>query len=127
MQNAADHYLADKVMTASPGELIGMLYDGAAAAVRVMIRLQESEQWASAVAKSLKAQNILMELRYSMDHDAGGRLAQDLDDIYIWTMSELVRATTQNSVLAAKDALRIIEQLSAAWHEGCLGITPVPA
>lgn len=126
MNDVAEHYLADKVMTASPAELTGMLYDGAAAAVRVMIRLQDDGQWAAAVAKSLKAQNIMMELRFSLDLETGGQLATDLNKLYIWVMSSLVRATTDNDVTPARDSLRVLEQLSGAWQEGCLGVLPSP-
>ena len=127
MQNAADHYLADKVMTAGPATLTGMLYDGAAAAVRGMIRTQEAGQHSAAVTRSLKAQNILMELRCSLDHEAGGRLSADLERLYAWAMASLVRATSDNDVTAARDALQVLEQLASAWQEACVGAVAAPA
>lgn len=123
---AADHYLADRVLTASPAQLTALLYDGAAAAVRGTARLQEAGDHRGALARSLKAQRILLELRGSLDHGAGGQLAGDLDRLYSWCHSELVRATNGRDSAAVKTVLTVVEELGGAWREGCLGV-PQPA
>ncbi|MBC7678438.1 MAG: hypothetical protein H7233_05560, partial [Pseudorhodobacter sp.] len=38
---AADHYLAERVMTASPAELTAMLFDACVGAMKSALRLQQ--------------------------------------------------------------------------------------
>lgn len=126
--NAADHYLTDRVMTASPAQLTDMLFQGAVAALRGAVRMQEAGDFTGALPRSLKAQRILVELRTSLDHAAGGQLATDLDALYAWAHSNLVKANSVRDPRGTRDALGVVEDLATAWREGCVGVaTPVPA
>lgn len=127
MHSAAGQYLADKVATATPAQLTGMLYDGAVGALRGAIRLQEAGDWQGALPRSLKAQRIVLELRESLDHAAGGELAANLYRLYTWAHACLLRANSERDVAATRDALDVLEPLAAAWREGVLGVAPVPA
>lgn len=127
MNSAANQYLADKVATASPAQLTGMLFDSAVAALRGAIRMQEAGEGQAAVARSIKAQRILCELRDSLDHAAGGELAANLSDLYDWAYLTLVRASAAKDVQAVKDVLGVVEPLASAWREGVLGAVPQAA
>lgn len=118
--NPADHYLADRVFTASPAQLTDMLFEAATAATRGAVRMQEAGEFAAALPRSLKAQRILLELRTSLDHAAGGQLARDLDQLYVWAHSQLVRGNSSRDAAATRDALDVLEQLSGAWRESCV-------
>lgn len=120
----ADHYLTDRVLTASPAQLTGMLFEAAAAALRGAVRLQEAGDFAAALPRSLKAQRILLELRTSLDHAAGGEIAGNLDRLYTWAHGTLLRANVERDAGATRDALAVVEDLTAAWREGCLGVAP---
>lgn len=127
MLKPTDHYLADKVLTATPAQLTGMLFDAAVASLRGAIRLQGEGQWQAALPKVIKAQNIVMELRSSLNHEAGGRLAADLDQLYAWSFTTLVRSTSARDPQGPKDVLAVIEPLAEGWREGVLGAVPVAA
>lgn len=127
MRHLADQYLADKVATATPAQLTGMLFDAAVGALRGAIRLQESGDWMAALPRSLKAQRIVLELREALDHEAGGELAGNLWQLYTWVHGCLVRANSERDVVATRDALAVLEPLAGAWREGVLGAAPVPA
>lgn len=118
--NPADHYLTERVMTASPAQLTDMLFQGAATALRGAVRLQESGDFASALPRSLRAQRILVELRGALDHEQGGPLAADLDRLYAWAHSSLVRANSTRDVRGTRDALDVVEDLASGWREGCV-------
>ena len=122
--NAADHYLADRVLTASPAQLTGMLFDGATAALRGALRLQEAGDYRGALPRSLKAQRILVELRTSLDHTAGP-LAGDLERLYVWAHSCLVRSNSERTPEGTRSALEVVEELAGAWRESCVGLAPV--
>jgi flagellar protein FliS len=126
--NAADHYLTDRVMTASPAQLTDMLFQGAVAALRGAARMQEAGDFAGALPRSLKAQRILVELRTSLDHSAGGELTANLDRLYAWAHGNLVQANSTRNAKGTRDALGVVEDLATAWRESCVGVAaPVPA
>ena len=123
----ADQYLADKVATASPAQLTGMLFDGAVGALRGAVRLMEAEDWQPAVARSMKAQRIICELRDSLNHEVGGDLAANLHELYMWSYLQLTRSTQDKDVQAVKDVLGVMESLASTWREATLGPAQQPA
>ena len=119
MLNAADHYLAERVMTASPAELTAMLYDACSANIRGAITRLEGGLHLEATEKLVKAQNIVLELRTTLNPKAGP-LATQLDSLYTWTFSRLMVASSKRDAAAAQEALDIVEGLRGAWRQACL-------
>ena len=119
MTAPADRYLADRVMTASPAELTGMLYDALCANVRGGISRLEAGSRTDALARILKAQDILLELRSTLNPEAGP-LAGQLDALYTFAWRRLMDAATSGTVRPAKEALDVVEPLRSAWREACL-------
>ncbi len=116
----ADHYLAERVLTATPAQLTGMLFDAAVAALRGAHRMQTDGDFTGALPRSLKAQRILLELRLTLNHEAGGRLATELDRLYAYAHACLLRAGSERKAKPTADALDVVEQLASAWREGVL-------
>lgn len=114
--NAADHYLAERVMTASPVELTAMLFDACVGSIKLAIRLQETGEHVAALPKLIKAQDIVLELRTTLNHEAG-ELATRLDALYTWAWQLLVRAGTKRDTRAAREALEVVEPLQLAWRQ----------
>jgi flagellar secretion chaperone FliS len=120
---AADHYLAERVLNASPAELTAMLFDACVGAIKAAIRLQESGEHVAAVPKLTKAQDIVLELRTTLNHEAG-RLAADLDALYTFAWSQLLQSSLRRDSRAAGAALDVIEPLQLAWRAAC--VKPAP-
>jgi flagellar protein FliS len=118
---AGDRYLADKVATASPAELVGMLFDAGVQAVRQAVAANAAGSHAEAGRRLLKAQDVVMELRCSLNFDAGGELARNLDGLYAYVFRRLVEANVRRDGAAMAEALAILEPLRDAWREACLG------
>lgn len=126
MNQAADRYLEERVLTATPAELTAMLFDAAVGALKRAAALQEQGDFAAAAPRLLKAQDIVLELRTTLDHSVG-ELSLRLDQLYTWCFSCLVRANTSRDVTGTRDALAVLEPLQSAWREACVGAVPVPA
>lgn len=117
---AADRYLTERVMTASPAELTAMLYDACVAALTQAARLQDDGQHVAALRPIRKAQDILLELRTTLDHARGGELAPHLDSLYTWGWGRLLDAATHRDAAATRQALAVVQPLQQAWRESCL-------
>ena len=117
--DAADRYLAERVMTASPAELTAMLYDACVGSIKLAIRLQEAGEHLAALPKLTKAQDIVLELRSTLNHEAGD-LASRLDALYTFAWSQLFQAGVRRDSAAARSALDVVEPLQQAWREAVL-------
>ena len=121
---AADRYLVERVSTASPAELTAMLYDGCVGAIKGAVRLLDAGEHLGARPKLLKAQEIVLHLRTTLNHEAG-ELAANLEALYTYAWTKLVDANVQRSSAAAQEALDVIEPLQQAWRASCLAPQPV--
>lgn len=117
---AADRYLSDQTSTVSPQELVGMLFDAALANIKLGTAALESGDRFEANRRFMKAQDITLELRASLNKEAGP-LADQLDSIYAWVFQHLVTAAVSadrgSALAAAREALRCLEPIVAAWAE----------
>ena len=118
---AADRYLTERVMTASPAELTAMLYDAAVGALRSAVALQQAGDHLAATPKLVKAQAIVLELRTTLN-PAAGDLTTRLDALYTFAFTQLLQANTKRDVAATKAALEVLEPLQSAWREACLSV-----
>ena len=116
-QQAGDHYLSERVATATPAQLTSMLYDAAVAAC-----LRASTALAAGDVEALRAplakvQGIVLELRASLDHVAGGTVAANLDRLYDYAYRQLLAVTPRRDADALAEVTGILSELRDAWRE----------
>ena len=97
-----------------------MLYAGAVARVTAAIELLRDGDYDEARARLLRTQEIILELRCSLDHTAGGDVAANLDRLYDFAYQRLVSAVVGRDPALAADALGVLVTLRDAWREACL-------
>ncbi|MBM4060577.1 MAG: flagellar export chaperone FliS [Planctomycetes bacterium] len=120
---AAATYQRNAILTASPEKIVKMLYDGAIKNLeRSRIGLSDQKTARSPeVGQSLsRAIGILGELRASLDHAAGGRLAADLDRLYEFALDQLSQANLTRTPTGVQNALQVVRTLKEGWD----GIVP---
>jgi len=104
------------VAGASPHKLIAMLFDGymdAIAQARGALRSGQVEAKCRAVGRAV---SIVTEgLRGGLDLNAGGNLAQDLDDLYGYLAMRLTLANIRNDEAALDECQRLMQPLREAW------------
>jgi flagellar secretion chaperone FliS len=126
MSAAANHYLRQRVETATPAQLIGMLYDAGTAAIRAGLAAMEAGDRPTRARQLLRAQDVVMELRCALNRDAG-EIAANLDSLYDFAYRRLIAANVDGDPKAAQEALRVLEPLQQTWREACLGQQPATA
>src|SRR3954447_8143743 len=80
--NPYQQYRATKVETAGSVDLVVMLYQGAVRFIRVAIDALGREDFKAAHRNFIRAQDIIVELRGSLNHEAGGDIAKQLTSLY---------------------------------------------
>lgn len=120
MRNDPDPYLVQQVATASKAMLTSMLFNAAVANTqRAIVHLDEAHPQ-PARPFLIKAQEIVLELRTSLDHEAGGEIAANLERIYDFVYRQLVAASVRGDIRAARDAEGILADLRDTWQAACV-------
>ena len=117
-------YMDASVATASPARLLVMLYERLVLDVRKAMAAQQQGDHAEAHTQLLHAQDIVLELRATLDVDAweGG---PGLASIYDFLHLQLVRANIGRDVATTEGCLRLVEDLCATWREAALAAAQV--
>lgn len=119
---ARARYASDAVRTASPARLLTMLYDRLARDLLMAHQAVDSGDAAGAHEQLVHAQQIVLELRSSLDVGAweGG---PGLAELYDFLHQELVAANVHKDVVRIADCQEIVEPLRQAWHAAAVAIT----
>ncbi len=117
MYNAAsDAYLESRVFSASPTELVHLLYLAAIDDVRDARRRLAEGDIEGRCRAITKAMSIIVELAASLDIERGGEIARRLAPLYVYMMERLADANFhQNDGLLA-ETLGLLSTLSEAWQ-----------
>ncbi len=121
-QGYARIYRANAVLTASPGQLVLMLYDGA---LRALALTREAFQRPdSDVARLqvinhqlLKAQAILSELQGGLNYEAGGEVAHNLNRVYDYYKRRLFEANLRKQAAPVAEVEQLLGEVRGAWAE----------
>ena len=121
--NALSAYKETRIRTASPGQLIIMLYDEAVKQLDKGLELlylnKSSKQDPSrieVIGKAIiKARDIVTELMVSLDFEQGGEIAQNLFALYTWFNKELLEAHITMDIARIGTVKNQLADLRSAW------------
>lgn len=116
-------YLAERVLTGSPLELIRMLYEGALTAVDMAIEMLHSGDIMARGRAVTKAVNILGELRSSIRN--GPEFACTIAELYGYMQNRLLEAHARKSEDHLREVSRLLKCLYDAWLGVMRQLTPV--
>ncbi len=111
-------YEQNRILSASPVELVKILYAGAARAVLNAREYLRAGDIASRSREISKAQAILLELATSVDTARGGDVGVRLLALYDYMQSRLLAANTQQSAVPLAEVSALLVTLQEAWMKG---------
>ena len=117
LPNPYQQYRATKVQTAGSVDLVVMLYQGAVKFVRLGIEAMERDDSKSAHTNLVRAQDIVVELHGSLNHETGGQIAEQLAGVYDYCFRRLVQANVKKDASAAREVVGILRDLGMAWQQ----------
>ncbi|MDR5905773.1 flagellar export chaperone FliS [Franzmannia qiaohouensis] len=106
------------VMSASPHQLIVMLFDGAQASIRAArIHMQNGNtaEKGKSISKALDIVN--NGLMAALDAERGGDVAQRLASLYDYIARLLLAANLRNDEQSLDEAGKLLEDIGTAWRE----------
>ena len=120
-RNAAKAYsnvsLETGVTTASPHQLITMLFDGALVAmVTAKHHMENGEIFEKGQAISKAILIIDSGLRGGLNFEAGdGELSQNLNSLYLYMSEQLMQANLKNDPAILDEVYRLLSEIKSAW------------
>jgi flagellar protein FliS len=114
--NPYQKYQASQVQTASKGELVVLLYDGAVKFLSRAVIAIEQKRFDSANDDIVRGQNIVLELLAGLDTERGGELAGNLRRLYVYLYETLLDANIKKDVARIQLVIRLLDNVRGAWR-----------
>lgn len=114
--NPYQQYQTTQVKTASTGDLVLLLYDGA---IRFLARAELAigeHRLDAAGADIVRGQDIVLELMSGLEMEQGGELAANLRDLYLYMYQTLVKANLRKDVEQVRLVVRLLDRVRGAWR-----------
>lgn len=115
-------YQQHGIETASPAQLILMLYDGLTIALQRSLQAIAAHQAATAHSQLVKAQAILQELMRCLDMEAG-TVSLNLFNLYDFMSLQLAEANIRKDAAAVERVMEMIAPIRDAWQEAVVPLS----
>lgn len=115
VQNAYAAYNNNKILTASPGELTLMLYEGAIKFCNIAVVAIEKKEIEKAHVNITKVKNIITEFQATLNFDYP--VAKDFDNVYRYVFDRLVEANIKKDPEILEEVLVHLRTMRDTWKE----------
>lgn len=121
MNAYSNHYRNNQILTASPEQILIMLYDGAIRFVRQARQAIEEKRQADKARAINKAVAIITEFSNTLNYEAGGDIAVDLSRLYDFMIRELSAVNARGYA----ERLEPVEKILLDLREGFAGAAEI--
>jgi flagellar protein FliS len=106
------------VLSASPHQLITLLFEGAGSAIRTARLHLDNGQMAEKGMAISKALDIVNNgLLAALDRERGGDIAERLGALYDYVARLLLKANLNNDPACLDEATRLLAEIGSAWRQ----------
>lgn len=113
---AHEAYRKTEVLTANRETILLMLYAGAIRFLTQAIASEERGEVAEKMRYVGRVQDIVNELRATLNFEAGGEIARHLDSLYGFITLRLTDSSLNPGTTGLKEALGVLNTLNEAWE-----------
>lgn len=115
MNPYTNQYQQNQISSASPEQILLMLYDGAIRFIRRAIVANGENKNTEKLQGISKCMAIVAEFSNSLNHDIGGNIAEDLDALYQFMIRELNSARNEPTGKHLKVVENLLLDLRDTW------------
>jgi flagellar secretion chaperone FliS len=121
-QDCARAYRANSVLTASPGQLVLLLYDGALNSLAIArgafaLPAKDLRRFETINRQLAKARSIIAELQGRLDFQAGPEFAEIMHRLYDYYNRRLLDANMRKEVEPVIEVENLLRQIRDTWSE----------
>lgn len=115
VSNPYQAYQENSVLTASPGDLTLMLYNGCLKFLNLAKKAIEEKNITEKNTNLQKAQNIINELMVTLNMDI--EISKQIMALYDFVRTKLIEANVKNDLAALEEAESIMIEFRDTWKE----------
>jgi len=115
--NQTAAYRQQAILTAPPGRLVVMLYDGCLRFLFQSAHAMREGDRQTSLQRMRRAEAIIDELTVTLDHDRGGVIASRLHGIYAFSRRQLLEAWREGDADKIDEVSGLLSELRDAWAE----------
>jgi flagellar protein FliS len=94
-----------------------MLYEGAMRFIKLAITAIDNKDIAGRGMNIGRAFDIILELNNTLNHEKGGDIAKNLEQLYMFITDQLTKANATGQRKPLEDSLKVLETLYSGWVE----------
>jgi len=117
VKNPLESYRRTDLMTANRETILLMMYGGAMRFLKQAIEAGEANDFILMNKMVAKTQEIVNELRSTLNFEVGGDIAKNLEMLYGFVSDRLLQGCLEKQVKPLGEALGIIQTLNEAWEQ----------
>ncbi|MFN2257850.1 MAG: flagellar export chaperone FliS [Desulfuromonadaceae bacterium] len=117
MNAYTQQYQQNQILSATPEQILIMLYDGAIRFTRQAIAGVEEEDRLKKLEGTRRAMAIITEFANTLDHEVGGEIAENLDALYAFMTRELTQANLNSDIERYRIVEDLLVGLRSTWVE----------
>lgn len=115
MSHQYQKYKQTQVVSASREKLLLMMYEGAIKFTKLAIKAAEEKNVYERCTNLSRAYDIVMELNNTLDHNVGGDISRQLEQLYMFISDQFTQANISGNPEPLKNALKVLETLHEGW------------
>lgn len=117
MKNPYQKYRNTSVESASKEKLLLMLYEGAIKFTKKAAQACDQKDIAERGLNIGRAYDIIVELNNTLNHEVGGDIAKNLEQLYMFMTDQLTQANINGDRKHLDSVIKILETLLSGWQE----------
>lgn len=115
MNYGANKYKKTAVTTASREKILLMLYEAVIKNLKLAKKAIEDKRIADKCRHISKAHDIIGELSNTLDHSKGPAVAEQLESLYSFCISQLIKINIENDIAALDSVTKVMQTLYEGW------------
>jgi len=112
-----NQYRKNEISTSSQGRLILMMYEGAIKFATMALQSIDKGDIAGQGKYINKTHDIINELSLALDLKKGGEVAQRLESLYQYVLSQLTLANIKSDRKSLELVIKVLTPLAEAWEQ----------
>jgi len=113
--NQTAAYRQQAILTAPPGRLVVMLYDGCLRFLFQSAHAMREGDRQTSLQRMRRAEAIIDELHMTLDKERGGEIASRLEGIYVFCKRHLIEARIERDAGMIDKVCELLGELREAW------------
>jgi len=105
----------DEIESASPHRLIQMLMEGALGKIFAAKACMENSKITEKGENISMAISIVSGLRASLNNEAGGEIAENMNNLYDYMERRLLEANIKNDIAILDEVISLLSEIKSAW------------